>query len=167
MIHWEQVAMAALAWMLMGNAMRFAAVGGHAMVPVMRAGWAVLWRKGNNSRDCARRFADALDGLYIRLMAALTTTASGALVYSGIFFTGVGMAIRVSGSVLRYTEKNDLFWQEWSKWQNIASTPLIVVGMSCIIAAVSPRRTASLWMSAGFVFAGIGIGMVTTSSVFQ
>lgn len=163
----EQVTLAALAWMLMGNSLRFAAVGGHAILPVAGAGWRAMWCKSDRSRDCLYQFHRTLDDLYIRLMGALTTAASGALVYAGIFFMGIGMAVRVSASVVRYTESNAAFWLHWSQLQNVVSSPMLVVGMSCIIAAVSPRRTASLLMSGGFVLAGIGIGLVTTSKVFQ
>lgn len=163
----EQAMLAALAWMLLGNSLRFAAVGGHAVLPVVATGWRSLWSKATESGDCSYRFHKALDELYMRLMSALTTAASGALVYAGIFAMGVGMAIRVSASVMRYTEGREQYWLQWSESQNIVSSPLLVVGMSCIIAAVSPRRTASLAMSAGFVIAGLGIGVVTTSHVFQ
>lgn len=163
----EQIVLAALAWMLLGNSLRFAAVGGSAIAPVAVAGWQVLWSKGRESRDRTYRFHLALDALYIRLMSALTTAASGALVYAGIFAIGVGMLVRVSSSVIRYTGDDSGFWGTWSQLQNVISSPMLVIGMSCIIAAVSPRRTASLLMSAGFVLAGVGIGIVTTSAAFR
>lgn len=163
----EQVMLAALTWMLLGNSLRFAAVGGQALLPVISTGWGALWCKSGNSADCLYRFHTALDGLYIRLMSALTTAASGALVYAGILFMGVGMIFRVTSSVLRYTGDNEGLWHWWSQAQNVVSSPLLVIGMSCMIAAVSPRRTASLLMSAGFVVAGLGIGIVTTSAAFR
>lgn len=163
----EQVMLAALTWMLLGNSLRFAAVGGQAIAPVIVTGWGALWSKANDNSEAIKRFHTTLDGLYIRLMSALTTAASGALVYAGILFMGLGMALRTTSGMLRYTGDQGYFWLWWSQAQSVVSSPLLVVGMSCMIAAVSPRRTASLIMSAGFVVAGLGIGIVTTSAAFR
>lgn len=163
MTTFDHIMLAALAWMLLGNSLRFAAIGAHALAPVARHGCSTLV----GVRDAKHKLGRAMDDIYIRLMGALTTTASGALVYAGMFFVGLGMIVRVSSSILRYTGDQSGMWHEWSQMQNLISSPMLVVGMSCIIAAVGPHRTASLVMSAAFVIAGIGIGYVTNSAVFR
>lgn len=154
---------AGLAWMLMGNALRFAAVGGDALVPVGKSAWACLWCKRDRNADCTARFYRSLDTMYMRLLTALTTTASAALVYAGMFFMGSGLLIRASASVLRYMGGDKAAWDHWSQVQNGYSVPLLVVGMCCIVAAVSRKRTASVIMSIGFVVVGLGMGVVAAS----
>lgn len=154
---------AGLAWMLMGNAMRFAAVGGDALVPVGKSAWACLWCKKDQNSECVVRFHASLDGMYMRLLSALTTTASAALVYAGMLFMGTGLLVRTSASVLRYMGGDRAMWDQWSQVQNGYSVPLLVVGMCCIVAAVSRKRTASVVMSAGFVVAGLGMGVVVAA----
>ena len=167
MTGFDQVLLAGLAWLLLGTAVRFMTTGGIALAPAAASAWRLLWCKGGTRQDCAYRFYRELDNLYIKLMGALTTSASAALVYAGMMFMGAGLVVRVSSSVLRYTGDQQGFWVTWSQFQNLVSSPMLVIGMSFIIAAVSKRRTASLIMSAGFVLAGLGIGIVTTSTAFQ
>ena len=167
MTDFSHIASAALVWMLLGNSMRFAMVGGQALVPVGHAAWACLWCKSTEGAACLQRFYGSLDKLYIKLLSALTTTASAALVYAGILLIGSGMVVRVSGSVARYMGGERVDWETWSQATSVFSSPPLVVGMSCLIAAVSPRRTASLLMSGGFVLAGLGIGIVTASMAPQ
>lgn len=158
-----QVLTSALIWMLLGNSLRYIAVGSHALAPLAHTGWRLIWTKGRDYDSCARAFGNTLDAIYLRLVSALTTAASATLVYVGILLTGIGLAVGSMGNVLRYITFRPEALADHAQASSALAIIFIVVGMSCTIAAVSRRRTASLIMSAGFVLAGLGVGVVTVS----
>ena len=159
------VAVTAMVWMLLLSSLRFAAVGSSALVPLGSSAWGVLWCKGSDNEQCLAKFNERLDAVYIRLLMALTTPASATLVYAAMAMIGAGCMIGSFGNVLRFVSPHPERWADTAMAMTCTGIPLIVVGMSCLVAAVSPRRTASLIMSAGFILSGVGVGVVTATMV--
>ena len=152
-----------LIWMLLGNSLRYIGVGAQALAPLGNAAWCAVWARGSDTTDYAAKLREALDGIYLRLISAFTTPASATLIYAGILFSGVGLLVGAMANVLRYTTDSVTEYSDYAQASSAVAIMLVVVGMSCKIAAVSQRRTASLIMSAGFVLAGLGIGIVTVT----
>lgn len=120
------------------------------------AGWQSLWCKSGTPGRCFEPVARELDGVYIRLLAALTTPASALVLYVGAALMGAGIAGSSAGAIMRMVGYSPDA-ADWLRW---VMTPIYCVGIACLRAAISPRRTLSAWISGAFIFAGLGIGAV-------
>lgn len=147
----------ALVWVLFLTGLRFAAVGAHGLAPVAVAGWHYLQCPGPDRSVCRKSFYNTLDVSYIKLLAAICHTTSGAWLYGGILLVGSGITVGASNNMLRFIDPTRATLSMTPAISTI-SMPLIALGMSAIMLALSPNRKVSAITSAVFIVAGIGIG---------
>lgn len=143
-------------WLSLCSGGILATAGGAPLGRAAVAGWRSLWCKSATPGKCFEPVARELDGVYIRLLSALTTPASALVLYVGAALMGAGIAGASAGSIIRMVGY-DLIAADWLRW---TMTPVYCIGIACVRAAISPRRTLSAWTSGAFIFAGAGIGAV-------
>jgi hypothetical protein len=144
-------------WLMLGSALRMMAASGHQLSPVGSAFWRGVWCKDRPAEECMRMISNSMDRLYMRLLSAVTTPASATLLYGGFTLIGLGLSMTTSGAILRLVDYR-AYIADILRW---TGTPIAVVGISCVMAAISSRRTLSMWVSAALILAGLGIGVVT------
>lgn len=147
----------ALVWVLFLTALRFAAVGAHGLAPVAVAGWHYWQCPGPDKAICKRSFVNTLDLSYMKLLASLSATTSGPWLYGGVLMIGSGCIVGASNNALRYVDPAP-GWAHVNMAASSISMPLIALGMSAIMLALSPNRKVSAITSAVFIVAGLGIG---------
>lgn len=146
-------------WLMLGSALRMMAASGHQLSPVGSAMWQAAWCKDRPAEECIAKIGNAMDRLYLRLLAAITTPASATLLYGGFTLIGLGLSMTTSGAILRLVDYR-AYIADILRW---AGTPIAVVGISCVMASISNKRTLSMWVSAALILAGLGIGVVTST----
>lgn len=146
-------------WLMLGSALRMMAASGHQLTPIGSAVWQAAWCKDRPAEECMRMISNAMDRLYMRLLSAVTTPASATLLYGGFTLMGLGLSMTTSGAILRLVDYR-AYIADMLRW---GGTPIAVVGISCVMASISNKRTLSMWVSAALVLAGLGIGVVTST----
>lgn len=119
---------------------------------------AFSFERGPRSDTLAR-----LEELHIRFMAAVTTPWSVPLMLIGAGLVGFGYATGSAGDVMMLISSDPSRWDGADRLTDCLSALSACVGMSCLMAALSPRRTVSMAVSAGFFITGCGIGFVAAA----
>jgi hypothetical protein len=151
----------AAVWTIFLSSIRFAIVGFHGLKPVARCIWHVLRCDGGNRSDCRRQLLDSLDRQYTELLIAITTKWSVMLMFAGMILLGMGLSFGSVGDVVQLVSKRPGLWSGFDRGMDLVGAVFMCTGMAAIHAAVTKRRSISLFVSLGFAVMGVGIGVVT------
>jgi hypothetical protein len=148
-------------WIIFLSAIRFGLVGVAGMKPIVSCLFHIMRARHATWRDRGVWFTASLDRQYQELIIALTTRWSGVLLFGGIAMLGWGLFWGSIGDVAQLVSRAPKSWDGFDRGSDLAGAVLLALGMSSIHAAVTRKRSLSLWVSIGFAIMGVGIGAVT------
>ncbi|MFC3579141.1 hypothetical protein [Sphingomonas hylomeconis] len=151
----------AAVWAIFLSSIRFTAVGFHGLKPVARCIWHVARCDGPDKTACRRRLLNSLDRAYAELLIAITTPWSVMLLFAGMLLLGAGLSLGAVGGIAQLVSLSPGKWSGFDRGMDLLGALLMCTGMASIHAAVTKRRSISLFVSVGFAVMGVGIGVVT------
>jgi hypothetical protein len=152
-------------WVIFLSAIRFAVVGFHGLKPVGQCAWHVIRCDDQDRVACRKRLIASLDRQYTELLIAITTPWSVVLLFLGMGLIGIGLSCGSIGDVAQLVARQPGRWEAFDRGMDMAGALGLCGGMAAIHAAVTKRRSLSLFISFGFAIMGAGIGAV--SAVYQ
>ncbi|WP_188699412.1 hypothetical protein [Sphingomonas prati] len=148
-------------WIIFLSALRFIAVSGHGLKPVLLCLKRVARSRNATWADRRRWFGQSLDARYADLIIALTTPWSGLLLFGGMTLIGLGLSFGSVGDVVQLVARLPDRWSAFDRSMDFAGAIALSLGMSAVHAAVTRKRSLSVYVSIGFAVMGLGIGVVT------
>ncbi|MBB5728256.1 hypothetical protein [Sphingomonas prati] len=91
----------------------------------------------------------------------MTTPWSGLLLFGGMTLIGLGLSFGSVGDVVQLVARLPDRWSAFDRSMDFAGAIALSLGMSAVHAAVTRKRSLSVYVSIGFAVMGLGIGVVT------
>lgn len=83
------------------------------------------------------------------------------LLFAGMLLLGAGLSFGALGDIAQLVSLTPRKWAGFDRGMDLFGAVLMCAGMASIHAAVTKRRSLSLFVSIGFAVMGAGIGAVT------
>ncbi|MFD1952107.1 hypothetical protein ACFSGX_15140 [Sphingomonas arantia] len=148
-------------WIIFLSALRFIAVSLHGLRPVLHSIRRMTRARKATWADRRRWFGASLDAQYANLIIALTTRWSGVLLFGGMTLIGLGLSFGSVGDVVQLVARLPDRWNAFDRSMDFAGAIALSLGMSAVHAAVTRKRSLSIYVSIAFALMGLGIGIVT------